>query len=98
MPPIDFGEIIDSYFSHPLPRIFTQPNTTNPQTPEPSKLDFESLFETALGELIERCGGNIDEALSSLGITDSDAVAKIKEWFGWDTESVEEVTYGEDIV
>ena len=54
------------------------------------ELNFEELFGTALAEIIDHCGGCIENALDELGVYEDEKQEAIKEWFGWEDEDSDE--------
>ena len=54
---------------------------------ENGELNFETLFNKTLTELVDRTGGSLDEVLLDLRIDlDSKLAKQIKEWYGWEEE------------
>lgn len=44
-------------------------------------LDFESLFDSALGELTCLYNGNIEKALHAIGVYEEEKIQAIKDWW-----------------
>ncbi len=57
------------------------------------KLDFESLFNTALTNEIENVGGSIEPALDTLGIYRDETRQAIKDWYGWEEDNDSDPDY-----
>lgn len=57
---------------------------------EPVALDFEVLFSKTLSALIEECGGSFEAALDLI-VYDKEERKQIKDWYGWEDTSEEEL-------
>jgi ferritin-like protein len=55
-------------------------------------LKFNELFGTALGCLIEACGGSMEDALDTMRIRKEELRTEIKNWYGWEEEYTVKVT------